>query len=63
MAVTKKAPALHKRKREKVEAELDSGPQVDRQRDDIMRKMLATPPKPHAEMKAGKSKLVAKSTK
>jgi hypothetical protein len=48
----KKAPALHKR--EQIEAEIDSGPQVDQRRDDIMRKMLATPPKPHAEMKIKK---------
>ncbi len=55
MAV-KKAPALKKRKREKLETELESGPQVDQRRDDIMRKMLASPPKPHAEMKIGKSR-------
>lgn len=55
-ATKKKAPALHKRKREKLETELDSGPQVDQRRDDIMRKMLASPPKPHSEMKIGKKK-------
>ncbi len=49
-----KAPALQKRKREKIEAEIESGPQVDRRRDDIMRKMLASPPKPHSEMKIGR---------
>lgn len=53
MAAPKKAPALRKRKREKIEAEIESGPQVDQRRDDIMRKMLATPPKPHSEMKLG----------
>lgn len=51
-----KAPALKKRKREKIEAELDSGPQVDQRRDEIMRRMLAAPPKPHAEMKIGKKR-------
>lgn len=51
MTAPKKAPALRKRKREKIEAELESGPQVDQRRDDIMRKMLASPPKPHKEMK------------
>lgn len=55
-APKKKAPALHKRKREKLETELESGPQVDQRRDDIMRKMLASPPKPHSEMKLGKRK-------
>lgn len=52
----KKAPALHKRKREKLETELESGPQVDQRRDDIMRRMLASPPKPHSEMKLGTKK-------
>ena len=57
MAVERrKAPALKKRKREKLEAELESGPQVDQRRDDIMRKMLASPPKLHAEMKLGTKK-------
>ena len=51
-----KSPALKKRKREKIEAELRSGPQVDQRRDNIMRKMLATPPKPHSEMKLGAKK-------
>jgi hypothetical protein len=51
---TKKAPALNKRKREKIEAELDSGPKVDRKRDQIMRNMLAMPPKQQSEMKLGK---------
>jgi hypothetical protein len=54
MATSKKAPALKKKKREKLETELESGPQVDQRRDDIMRRMLATPPKPHSEMKLGK---------
>jgi len=49
-----KAPALKKRKREKLEAELESGPQVNQRRDDIMRKMLSTPPKQHKEMKLRK---------
>jgi hypothetical protein len=49
-----KAPALKKRKREKLQTELESGPQVDQRRDDIMRNMLASPPKPHKEMKLGK---------
>jgi hypothetical protein len=52
-APTNKAPALKKRKREKLETELESGPQVDQRRDNIMRKMLASPPKPHSEMKLG----------
>jgi hypothetical protein len=56
MAAPKKAPALTKRKREKIEAEIESGPQVDQRRDDIMRKMLASPPKPHSEMKLGRSR-------
>jgi hypothetical protein len=56
MAAPKKAPVLRKRKREKLETELESGPQVDQRRDDIMRKMLASPPKPHSEMKLGKRK-------
>ena len=51
-----KAPALKKRKREKLEAELESGPQVDQHRDDIMRRMLASPPKPHTEMRLGKDR-------
>ncbi|MFN3350777.1 hypothetical protein [Pseudorhodoplanes sp.] len=46
---------LQKRKREKVEADLESGPQVDQRRDDIMRKMLAMPPKQHSEMKVRKA--------
>ncbi|MGE0061361.1 MAG: hypothetical protein AB7T86_04700 [Xanthobacteraceae bacterium] len=49
-----KAPALKKRKREKLEAELESGPKVDRKRDQIMRNMLAMPPKQQSEMKLGK---------
>ena len=53
MAPPKKPSALTKRKRETRESELESGPQVDQRRDDIMRKMLASPPKPHAEMKVG----------
>jgi hypothetical protein len=40
MAPSKKAPALKKRKRERLASELDSGPQVDQRRDDIMRNML-----------------------
>jgi hypothetical protein len=56
MAASKKAPALQKRKREHLETELDSGPQVDQRRDDIMRKMLASPPKAHSEMKVGPRK-------
>jgi hypothetical protein len=55
-SLRKKAPALRKRKREKLEAELESGPQVDKRRDDIMRKMLASPPKPHSDMKVGKKR-------
>jgi hypothetical protein len=54
MAAPKKAPVLKKRKREKVEAEIESGPQVDQRRDDIMRKMLSMPPKQHSEMKISK---------
>ena len=54
MATPKKAPALRKPRREKIEAEIESGPHVDQRRDDIMRKMLASPPKPHSEMKVGK---------
>ncbi len=54
MPSPKKAPALRKNRREKIEAEIESGPQVDQRRDDIMRKMLASPPKPHSEMKVGK---------
>jgi hypothetical protein len=49
-----KAPALKKRKREKLDAELESGPQVDQQRDAIMQKMLATPPRRHSEKKCPK---------
>jgi hypothetical protein len=49
-----KAPILRKQKRKKIESEIESGPEVDQRRDDIMRKMLATPPKPHSEMKVGK---------
>jgi hypothetical protein len=49
-----KAPALKKRQSKKLETELESGPQVDQKRDDIMRKMLASPPKQHSEMKLGK---------
>jgi hypothetical protein len=56
MAAPKKAPALHKRKREKIEAEIESGPHVDQRRDDIMRKMLTLPPKQQSEMKLGKSR-------
>jgi hypothetical protein len=48
-----KAPILRKQRREKAEAELESGPDVDHRRDDIMRKMLNTPPKPHSEMRVG----------
>ena len=55
-APTKKASALRKRKREKIEAEIESGPHVDQRRDDIMRRMLQSPPKPHSEMKIGKRK-------
>lgn len=54
MATPKKAPALRKKKREQLDSELESGPQVDQRRDDMMRKMLASPPKPHAKMKIGK---------
>jgi hypothetical protein len=50
----KKPAALKKRQREKLEEELDSGPQVDRRRDDIMRNMLSMKPKLHAEMKFGR---------
>jgi hypothetical protein len=53
MAKSEMAPALRKQKREKIEAEIECGPQVDQRRDDIMRKMLASPPKPHGEMKLG----------
>jgi hypothetical protein len=56
MVAPKKAPALRKPKREKIEAEIESGPQVDQRRDDIMRKMLASPPKPHKEMKLGRNR-------
>jgi hypothetical protein len=51
-----KAPALKKRKREKLQTELESGPQVDQRRDDIMRRMLQSPPKQQKEMKVGKRK-------
>jgi hypothetical protein len=51
-----KAPALKKRQSKKLEAELESGPQVDKQRDDIMRRMLQSPPKQQKDMKLGKSK-------
>jgi len=51
--MAKKSPVLRKPRREKIEAELESGPDVDRRRDEIMRKMLNSPPKPHAEMKIG----------
>jgi hypothetical protein len=54
MAASKKAPVLRKQKREKIEANIESGPEVDQRRDDIMRRMLATPPKPHRKMKVGK---------
>lgn len=54
--MAKKAPALKKQKRKKIEAEIESGPHVDQRRDDIMRKMLASPPKPHKEMKINKNK-------
>ncbi len=54
MATPKKAPALKKRKREKLEAELESGPHVDQRRDNIMRTMLKSAPKPHSQMKIGK---------
>ena len=42
-----------------------SGPHVDQPRDDIMRKMLANPPKPHKKMKIGKeaAKIVVTSNK
>jgi hypothetical protein len=56
MPTSKKAPALRKPKREKLEAEIESGPHVDQRRDDIMRKMLASPPKRHSEMKLGKTR-------
>jgi hypothetical protein len=51
-----KAPALKKRKSKKLAAELESGPNVDHTRDQIMRNMLAMPPKQHSEMKVGKKK-------
>ncbi|MDO8877621.1 MAG: hypothetical protein Q8M24_13340 [Pseudolabrys sp.] len=50
----KKAPALKKRQSKKLETELESGPQVDQKRDDIMRRMLQSPPKQQKEMKLGK---------
>jgi hypothetical protein len=56
MASPKKAPALRKQKRKKIEAEIESGPKVDRKRDQIMRNMLAMPPKQHSEMKIGKKR-------
>jgi hypothetical protein len=52
---TNKAPALKKRQSKKLQTELESGPQVDQRRDDIMRRMLTAPPKPHSKMKIGKS--------
>ncbi len=54
--VAHQAPALKKRQSKKLETELESGPQVDQRRDDIMRRMLAAPPKQHSEMKLGKKK-------
>jgi hypothetical protein len=54
MSPSKKASVLRKPKREKIEAEIESGPHVDQRRDDIMRRMLVSPPKPHSEMKVGK---------
>ncbi|MGE0564028.1 MAG: hypothetical protein AB7O50_05885 [Pseudolabrys sp.] len=51
-----KAPALKKRQSKKLESELDSGPKVDRKRDQIMRNMLAMPPKQHKDMKLGAKK-------
>jgi hypothetical protein len=62
MAVSKKAPALRKPKREKIEAEIETGPHVDQRRDDIMRKMLASPPKPHSDMKVGRSRNTVKGS-
>jgi hypothetical protein len=56
MTTSKKAPVLRKPKREKIESEIESGPEVDQRRDDIMRKMLASPPKPHKEMKLGRNR-------
>jgi hypothetical protein len=56
MSVTKKAPALKKQKQKKLSAELESGPKVERDRDQIMRNMLAMPPKQHSEMKIGSRK-------
>ena len=50
---TKKAPVLRKQRREKIEAEIESGPHVDHRRDDIMRTMLKSPPKRHSQMKLG----------
>ncbi len=51
-----KAPALKKRQSKKLEAELESGQQVDQRRDDIMRRMLQSPPKQQKDMKLGKVK-------
>jgi hypothetical protein len=51
-----KAPALKKRKSKKLQVELDSGPKVASARDQIMRNMLAMPPKQHSEMKIGSRK-------
>jgi hypothetical protein len=56
MSVSKKAPALKKRKSKKLQAELESGPKVASARDQIMRNTLAMPPKQHSEMKIGKSR-------
>jgi hypothetical protein len=56
MSVSKKAPALKRRKSKKLQAELDSGPKVASARDQIMRNMLAMPPKQHSEMKIGRKK-------
>lgn len=43
--------------------ELETGPQVDQRRDDIMRRMLASPPKPHVEMKVGKRLMTGRRPK
>ena len=52
--VAHQAPALKKRQSKKLETELESGPQVEQKRDDIMRRMLQSPPKQQKEMKLGK---------
>jgi hypothetical protein len=61
MSVSKKPEALKKRERERLATELESGPQVDQRRDDIMRRMLASPPKLHKEMKLGRAKVPRKN--